>query len=106
MYTSKIVYSLTTNDNSLICVGKLVVANDVVKLASTSFISRDQAIHAVRCNKALDETDENLALEPCPYCDCICGVNLEGEPNQGHRNEAGGICCPHVGNTCGYNHGW
>ena len=24
----------------------------------------------------------------------------------GHINQAGGYCCPHFGNTCGYSHWW
>lgn len=31
--------------------------------------------------------------------DCVC----EGGRKWGHLNEAGGICCPHVSDTCGYH---
>lgn len=33
---------------------------------------------------------------------CIC----EGGTKQGHKNEAGGFCCPHFGNTCGHHPEW
>jgi len=38
-------------------------------------------------------TDKMANLPPC-FC------------TNGHGNEAGGWCCPHVGNTCGHDHWW
>lgn len=35
---------------------------------------------------------------------CICDEPEPESPDHGHRNEAGGFCCPHKGNTCGHCH--
>lgn len=34
---------------------------------------------------------------------CICDDPEPENPRHGHRNSAGGYCCPHHGNSCGYH---
>lgn len=40
---------------------------------------------------------------------CICGykevadMDPDWQPPYGHLNQAGGFCCPHHGDTCGYH---
>ena len=37
---------------------------------------------------------------------CICGyldTDPSWRPPYGHYNEAGGFCCPHYGDSCGYH---
>lgn len=34
-----------------------------------------------------------------PVEDCVCG----GGTKYGHYNDAGGFCCPHYGDTCGFH---
>lgn len=46
------------------------------------------------------ENEESYAEEMWPG-ECICE---EGNaPVRGHYNQAGGYCCPHRGNSCGFH---
>ena len=67
-----------------------------------------------KCNINIEDYDDNIILPE--GCKCICELSEE-EYNKyidddfeygviGHINEAGGYCCPHHGNTCGYDHWW
>jgi hypothetical protein len=46
---------------------------------------------------------ENSATCICDYPDNSATVTQRAAA-EGHYNQAGGFCCPHHGNTCGYCH--
>lgn len=73
---------------------------------SVSNLARIQGRGTPRYYKSESQLREQLG-----YNTCICGESLDQDREThreqggwGHLNEAGGYCCTHYGNTCGYNH--
>lgn len=54
-----------------------------------------------RLDQSFAEAEDRKPLQQDtpPVVDCVCG----GGEKWGHLNEAGGFCCPHYGDSCGYH---